>query len=184
MGRSLLLFVFIIAAFFELGARHQPKQQALAGRQKVGATTVILVRHAEKATADPADKDPDLTEAGLKRARDLQQYLQDTPVEAFFSTPYKRTQRTLSFLAQGRPMQFYDAHDFEHLKARVLAGYKGKTVVIVGHSNTLLPIIEAFGAKSPLKEIGETDYDNLFKLKISPQGKAKVQVFRYGALSS
>jgi 2,3-bisphosphoglycerate-dependent phosphoglycerate mutase len=184
MGRSLLLVVFIIAAFFELGARQQPKQQKQAANRQQGTTTIFLVRHAEKEIADPADKDPDLTAAGIQRAQDLNQYLQHTPVDAFFSTPYKRTQKTLMFLAKDRPLQFYDAHDFEGLRARVLANYKGKTIVIVGHSNTLLPIIKAFGAKSPLQQIGEDQYDTIFKLQISRRGKASVQVLRFGASSS
>jgi 2,3-bisphosphoglycerate-dependent phosphoglycerate mutase len=182
MGRSLLLFVFIIAAFFKLGARHQPEQQT--PKTKVGTTTIFLVRHAEKVTANPADEDPDLTAAGVKRARDLQQYLAGTPVDAFFSTRYKRSQRTLSYLAKGQPVQFYDAHDYEALRARVLGDFRGKTVVVVGHSNTLLPLIEAFGAKRPLKLIADHQYDHIFKLQVSPQGKASVQAFRYGAPQS
>jgi 2,3-bisphosphoglycerate-dependent phosphoglycerate mutase len=182
MGRSLLLFVFIIAAFFKLGGPQQTKQQTAA--RKAGVTTIFLLRHAEKDTSNPGDQDPDLSPAGVQRSRALQQYLQDTPVDAFFSTPYKRTQHTLSFLTQGRPVQFYDAHDFENLRARVLAEFKGKTIVIVGHSNTVLPIIKAFGAKSPLEQIGDDQYDNLFRLKISPNGKASVQALKYGAQSS
>jgi 2,3-bisphosphoglycerate-dependent phosphoglycerate mutase len=182
MGRFLLLFVFIIAAFFKLGARHQSEQQI--PKTKVGTTTIFLVRHAEKVTANPADQDPDLTAAGVKRARDLQQYLAGTPVDAFFSTRYKRTQRTLSYLAKGRPVQFYDAHDFEGLRSRVLANFSGKTVVIVGHSNTLLPIIEAFGAKRPLQLIADHQYDFIFKLQVPSRGKASVQVSRYGASGS
>ena len=184
MGRSLLLFVFIIAAFFELGARQQPKKQKQAANRQEGTTTIFLVRHAEKETTDPADKDPDLTAAGIQRAQDLNQYLQHTPVDAFFSTPYKRTQRTLMYLAKDRPLQFYDAHDFEGLRARVLADFKGKTVVIVGHSNTLLPIVKAFGARSPLQQIGEDQYDTVFKLQISRRGKATVQALRFGVANS
>jgi 2,3-bisphosphoglycerate-dependent phosphoglycerate mutase len=184
MGRSLLLVVFIIAAFFELGTRQQPKQQNQAANRQKGITTIFLVRHAEKETTNPAEKDPDLTAAGLQRAQDLKQYLQHTPVDAFFSTPYKRTQKTLFPLAKGRPVQYYDAHDFEGLQARVLENFKGKTIVIVGHSNTLLPIIKAFGAKSPLEQLDENQYDNLFKLQVSRWGKASVQALKFGALTS
>lgn len=81
-------------------------------------------------------------------------------------------------------MPFYEAHDVAQLRERVRTEYKGKTVVIAGHSNTLLPIIKAFGAKSPLEQIGENQYDNLFRLKISPRGKASVQAFKYGARST
>lgn len=182
MGRSLLLFVFIIAAFFKLGAREQTRQ-GLAP-EKAGTTTIFLLRHAEKETGNTADQDPDLTAAGLQRARALQQYLAGTPIDAFFSTHYKRNQKTLAYLAQGRPIQFYEGHDFEQLRTRVLEEFKGKTVVIVGHSNTLLPIIEAFGAKKPLEQIGENQYDLLFKLRIPSRGKASVKTLRYGAVSS
>lgn len=179
MGRSLLLLVFIIAAFFKLGARHQPDQQT-----QDGSTTIFLVRHAEKVTTHPADQDPGLTAAGVKRARDLQQYLAGTPVDAFFATPYKRTQSTLSYLAQGRAVQLYEAQDLEGLRARVLEQFRGKTVVIVGHSNTLLPLIEAFGVKRPVQRIADHQYDYIFKLQVSPKGEASVQAFRYGAPSS
>jgi 2,3-bisphosphoglycerate-dependent phosphoglycerate mutase len=87
-------------------------------------------------------------------------------------------------IIQPRPVPFYEAHDVAQLRERVRTEYKGKTVVIAGHSNTLLPIIKAFGAKSPLEQIGENQYDNLFRLKISPRGKASVQAFKYGARST
>ena len=182
MGRSLLLFVFLIAAFFKLGARQQPNQ--LASQAKGGTTTIFLLRHAEKDISNPGDQDPDLTPAGMQRAQALQQYLAGTPIDAFFSTHYKRNQKTLSYLAQGRPIQFYEGHDYDQLRSRVLSDFKGKTIVIVGHSNTLLPIIEAFGAKKPLAQIGENQYDLIFKLRVSPRGKASVKTLRYGALSS
>lgn len=182
MGRSLLLFVFIVAAFFKLGARQQPGGPS--SQEKVGTTTIFLLRHAEKETSNPDDQDPDLTLAGMQRAQALQQYLAATPIDAFFSTHYKRSQKTLFYLAQGRPIQFYEGHDFRQLRSRVLEDFQGKTIVIVGHSNTLLPIIETFGGKKPMKQIGENQYDLLFKLKVSPRGKASVKILRYGAFSS
>jgi 2,3-bisphosphoglycerate-dependent phosphoglycerate mutase len=182
MGRSLLLIIFIIAAYFKLDAS-QPTRQ-VAAKAKTGTTTIFLLRHAEKDSSKPGEEDPDLNPAGIQRARALQQYLANTPVDAFFSTQYKRNQKTLTYLAQGRPLQFYEGHDFKRLRSRVLEEFKGKTVVIVGHSNTLLPIIEAFGAKKPMAQIGENQYDLLFKLKISSRGKASVKTLHYGALSS
>jgi c-di-AMP phosphodiesterase-like protein len=38
----------------------------------------------------------------------------------------------------------------------------GKTVLIVGHSNTILESIEAAGALKPFASVGDNDYDNLF----------------------
>ncbi|MGV3503899.1 MAG: histidine phosphatase family protein [Adhaeribacter sp.] len=182
MGRSLLLFVFIIAAYFKLGASQPASQQA--GPAKTATTTIFLLRHAEKDTSKPGEEDPDLTPAGRQRAQALQQYLAHTPVDAFFSTHYKRNRQTLAYLAQGRPLQIYEGHDYQKLRSRVLGEYKGKTVVIVGHSNTLLPIIEAFGGKKPLNQVSENQHDLLFKLRISSRGKTSVKTLRYGALSS
>src|SRR5215467_14078068 len=55
-------------------------------------TTVIIVRHAEKA-AEPAD-DPPLTAAGEKRAQDLWLAVKDAGVSAVITTQYARTRAT------------------------------------------------------------------------------------------
>ena len=186
MGRYLLLIILIVAGYLNLDARQSGKAEnsKLLTTVQAGTTTVYLVRHAEKDTRNPDDQDPELTEAGRKRALALKHYLEDEKVDGFFSTPYKRNQQTLTPLAQGRPIQFYQSHDYTLLRDKILSEYKGKTVVVVGHSNTVLPIIEAFGAKKPIKEITERDYDNIFKLTISPKGKAKVEAHKFGELTA
>ena len=184
MGRSLLLFVFVIAAFMKM-ADPQPSVIGKPARdQKIKTTTIYLVRHAEKVTTNPQDKDPGLTPEGFKRAEDLKQFLKNEEIDAFFTTPYKRNQLTLLPVAQGRKVQVYDAHDFENLKERIMQHYKGKTVLVVGHSNTLLPLIEAFGGKKPMTEITENQYDNIFKIKVSPQGNVQVEAQKFGAQSA
>jgi 2,3-bisphosphoglycerate-dependent phosphoglycerate mutase len=183
MGRYLLLFILVIAGYINLDARQSNKEQTSSQLVNVQAntTTVYLVRHAEKDTRNPNDPDPDLTLTGQKRAQALKAYLDEVPVAALFSTPYKRNQQTLAPLAQGRPLQFYQSHDYALLRNKILTDYQGKTVVVVGHSNTVLPIIEAFGAKKPIKEITDRDYSNIFRLTISPQGKTKVEAAKFGA---
>jgi hypothetical protein len=56
------------------------------------ATTVILVRHAEK--ADEPGADPALSAAGEARARALADALRDVKVAAVLTTPYRRTNAT------------------------------------------------------------------------------------------
>src|SRR5689334_10443335 len=60
-------------------------------------STIILVRHAEKA-ATPAN-DPGLTPAGEQRARDLMVALADAHVSAIITTQLQRTQLTAKPLA-------------------------------------------------------------------------------------
>ena len=57
------------------------------------------------------------------------------------------------------------------LAAHIRQEYAGKTVIVVGHSNTLLPCIEVLGGTSLVKEIGDKEYSNLFTVRI-PDGSA------------
>lgn len=58
------------------------------------ATTVYIVRHAEKDMADGNVKDPRLTPEGLKRSFDLSTKLESEEISAIFSTNYIRTIQT------------------------------------------------------------------------------------------
>ena len=69
---------------------------------------------------------------------------------------------------------------FAELRKRLLSGFRGKTIVVVGHSNTVLEIIEALGGKKPFREIADNQYDNIFKIDISARGKVKVLAQKYG----
>ncbi len=62
-------------------------------------TTVFVVRHAEKG-GDPADRDPELSEAGRERARTLAHVLGEANITAIYSTPFLRTQHTAQPLAE------------------------------------------------------------------------------------
>src|SRR5215217_767505 len=59
-----------------------------------GTTTVIVVRHAEKATTNPQDPNPALSPEGQQRARDLAELLRSRQVAAVIATQYARTQLT------------------------------------------------------------------------------------------
>ena len=54
-------------------------------------------------------------------------------------------------------------------------------MVVVGHSNTVLPLIEALGAARPVPELSDADYDYLFEVTLRPEGGATARVHRYGA---
>lgn len=146
---------------------------------------VYLVRHAEKDISDPANQDPDLTPEGLARAEALQELLQSEKVDALYSTNYLRTTNTLKPMAAARNLEIkkYAAHDFSGLKSLIMQQHAGQTVVISGHSNTLLPIIEAFGAQKPVADITDNQYDYIFKLEVAPNGTATVHTDSYGTAS-
>lgn len=147
------------------------------------ATTVFLVRHAEKDTNTNAE-DPLLTTKGQMRAARLWENLDVDTVHALYSTDYERTRATLVPLSEqfNLPIITYEAHDFAGLAADLLSKYDGQKVVVSGHSNTVLPIIEALGATPPVDSIGELDYNYIFTVEIPSQGNARASVKEYQPL--
>lgn len=149
-------------------------------------TTVIFVRHAEKA-AEPAD-DPGLTEAGKRRAAELARQLVDADVvpglgvDAVFSTPYRRTEETAKPVADalGLTINAYDAADTELFIEDLVREYKGKIILVVGHSNTVPEMIGNMGASKKVPPIAENEYDNIYLVSIPWFGKTKTIRLRYG----
>lgn len=147
------------------------------------ATTVILVRHAEKATAPK--EDPPLTDAGTARALLLVDVLKGLPVNAVYSTDFARTRATAGPLAaqRGLKVELVDAKakDHERLVAEaVLRAHRGQTVVVVGHSNTVPGIVAALGAPRP-PDICDGEFDHLFVVRVPAEGAATVEHRTYGA---
>jgi len=141
------------------------------------ATTVILLRHAEKAT-QPAD-DPPLTAAGRARANVLADVLADAGVNAIFVTEFRRTVETAAPLAARIHLQprVVSAGNKQELVETVRKIQDG-TVVILGHSNTIPGIVAELGGTSSLV-IPETEFDNLMILTLDPSGASFLRL-HYG----
>ena len=94
------------------------------------ATTVYLVRHAEK-DLTPGLNDPALTAAGRQRAIALRDSLAPRNPVALFTTDTRRTRETLAPLEaalQLTPMS-YDAQDPAKLAAVIRRDYANKKVI-------------------------------------------------------
>jgi len=143
-------------------------------------TTVILVRHAEK-NIEPANPDPDLTPAGRERAQEIARMFADAGVNAIYATQFKRTQQTVKPLSDriGVPVTLLDSNQTDQLVRRLQTTYRGKTVFIAGHNNTVPAIISALSGET-YPVIPESEYDNLYIVTIYRFGKAKVVKLKYG----
>ena len=153
----------------------------VAGAQ---ASTVILVRHAEKA-AKPVD-DPPLTNEGERRAKDLVTTLADARVSMVISTQFVRSLATAKPIADAARQTTIvvpaTADPKAHAAAvaeKVRAAPAGGTVVVVGHSNTVPLIIEALGGPK-MQDLCDAEYANLFVLEMAPAGAPKLIRSRYG----
>lgn len=156
---------------------------AIMGFGTQAQTTVWIVRHAEKDLKNPADPDPALSVEGQDRAKDLASLMLPKRVLAVYSTPFKRTMQTAEPTAYGHgvTVQTYDPADPAALASSVLRQHKGGSVLIIGHSNTVLELVESFGIKRPIPALSEDDYDYIFAVTV--QGNSiQLQMSQYGKL--
>ena len=109
-------------------------QETLEKEQKV--TTYYLIRHAEKDESDKTNKDPHLTEVGKKRAENWTTVFGDVKFDMVYSTNYNRTKETAEPTAKANNVDitFYDPRNLK--LEDLIKETEGKTVLIVGHSNT------------------------------------------------
>lgn len=152
--------------------------------QQPGPTTVILVRHAEKA-ATPGN-DPPLTEAGEARAKALALIARDAGVTAIITTQFARTRATARPAAEALHItpDVVSAGGAQHVQevARAIRSHTGGVVLVVGHSNTVPAIVAALGAPQP-PPICDSSYDDLYILTLPATEPARVIHARYGAPS-
>jgi broad specificity phosphatase PhoE len=128
-------------------------------------TQVYLVRHAEKG-ATPANNPP-LTAVGEKRAMDLAKVLQDKGIQHVYSTNTLRTRSTAQpFVKQNAlTIQSYSTDTLWEMSRYITKLPKGN-ILVVGHSNTILPLLDQFPVNHVKQTIPDSDYDNLFVVSV------------------
>lgn len=172
MKKLNILFILLLLAGSGIALTHVISRE----------TTVYIVRHGEKESSDPKNQDPDLSKEGKERAQALAFMLKDEKIDVAFATKYKRTNQTISPTAKSNriQIQLYEANDFQGLAELIKSKYRNRKVLIAGHSNTVLELLDAFGTKRPVPALTEDDYDFLFELKIDRFGKVVLNTHRYG----
>lgn len=147
------------------------------------ATTVILIRHAEK-IIDPNNPDVDLSPAGQARAQEIVRMFGDAGINAIYATQFKRTQQTVKPLADklGLPVTQVNSKNTSDLVAQIRAQHSGQVIFIAGHNNTVPEIVAALGGP-PFPVIPESEFDNLYIVTVYRTGQAKVVKLKYGAAS-
>lgn len=151
-------------------------------------TVIIIVRHGEKQTGDPANTYPPLSEAGAKRAQYLIQTAEEAGVSVIYTTQFRRTRETAQPLADklkipvvpmevsGTNLKIYSSA----MAKEILAKHAGKTVLVIGHTNTVPQLVEALGGKLPPAIDDAAEFDRLFLIIVPKKGAVKVVKGRYG----
>lgn len=141
-------------------------------------TTVWIVRHAEKDTGMATRANPDLNPLGKQRALDLTHFLKQENIVWVYLTDTKRTKQTAVHFSA--PITFYNPQNLQELPSLINATAKGKTILVVGHSNTVLETIESLGGQRPVKALSDEDYDYIFRVELKESAPTLVKAFQFG----
>ena len=131
-------------------------------------TTYYFVRHAEKDTTNPEHKDPKLNTKGEQRANYLAEYFADKSLDAFYTTDFERTIKTLEPTAKSyqENMVLYDVPEDSLFTHEFWKTTYGKKVLVVGHSNTSPRFVNEILRKTTYQPLNESNYDVFFKVEI------------------
>lgn len=143
-------------------------------------TTCIVLRHAEK---ESTGADPNLDTDGVARAEELKRILGNISINAIYSTPFNRTKQTVQPLATAKSISVTEYpvdKPYSQLVSEILTANHGKTVVIVGHSNTVPEILKELSKNSFNVTITDSQYDNLFIASLPDKLHATITPLKYG----
>ena len=130
-------------------------------------TTYYFIRHAEKLRIDKTDKNPNLNYNGYKRAEAWKDVFSNISFEAVYSTDYNRTKLTAKPTADSNnlPILLYNPNSMysEAFKNNT----KGKTVLVVGHSNTTNVFVNKILGVEKYEEINDNNNSNLYIVTIT-----------------
>jgi broad specificity phosphatase PhoE len=148
-----------------------------------GLTTVYLVRHGEKSTAVANDPDPVLTDAGHARAEALAAKLANVGITNIISTQWTRTRETARPLALrlGLTTEIVPTGGsaFADSTAAAVLRHRGRTILVVGHSNTIASVIAALGGPR-LPDLCDNEHSNLFVMRITKSQVPMIVREHYG----
>ena len=148
----------------------------------VSTTTVVVLRHAEKAlgTID----DPPLSPEGEQRSERLALLFGERMgaghLDAIYVTNTRRTQQSAAPLAARLHLTpvVMPAADVSATAARLLKDHRGGTVLVIGHSNTLPQLVRELSGKQ-IEPIPDEDYGEIYVLSVPRFGRASLVRLKY-----
>ena len=138
---------------------------------------IFLVRHAEQSAETD---DPELTEAGRKRAKTLASVLKDVGITVIYTTERKRaiqtaepTEKLLNVASKRLALR-----DLDGLVERLRNRHSQDRILVVSHHLALPRLLKALGHPAEIA-IALHEYDNLFVLVPKSEGGPIVLRLRY-----
>lgn len=157
------LVVVTLLVFLGLSCQSKKKEK---DNIEVTTTVYFFIRHAEKDRSDTSNKDPELIEIGIQRAKKWAVHFETIDLDQIYSTDYKRTQQTAKYTAENKNLivQYYDPRNLYDLEFKEKT--KGKKVLVVGHSNTTPAFVNTILGKDEYPDIEDDNNGNLYIVTI------------------
>ena len=159
MKKTLILSLLFLFAF------------STYAQESDSSTIYYFIRHAEKDKSDKTNKNPNLVMEGVLRAAKWSLVFENVHFDAIYSTDYNRTKQTAQPTAEkkGLEVQIYDPRQL--YSEEFANATKGKTVLVVGHSNTTPAFVNTILKEKKYPSIDESNNANLYIITISPTGE-------------
>lgn len=134
-------------------------------------TTYYLIRHAEKDRTDKTNRNSNLNENGLKRAKKWAEYFKNIDIDAVYSTNYNRTIQTATPTAKSKNLEIINYNPRKMYDSIFEQNTKGKTVLVVGHSNTTPVFANKILGEKKYEFMNDNDNSSLFIVTIKENTK-------------
>lgn len=129
-------------------------------------STFYFIRHAEKDRSDPKNKNPNLTEIGKDRAIRWRDFFKHVQFDVVYSTDYNRTKQTARPTAEENNLEITLYNPRQINGSTFLENNSGKTVLVVGHSNTTPKFVNAILNEEKFGQIDDNNNGNLYVVSI------------------
>jgi broad specificity phosphatase PhoE len=163
------LFLLLSVCLVSISCAQETKKTPQATTTET--SVYYLIRHAEKDRSDKTNKDPNLTEAGHKRAAYWASVFENVPFDAIYSTNYNRTKQTAQPTATAKGLKVMMYHPTKMDMDNFLKETRGKTVLVVGHSNTTPAFVNRLIRKENYEQIDDRNNGNVYIVTISGASK-------------
>ena len=146
--RNLYLIIFLLS-FFSFA-------------QNENCTSVFLIRHAEKVRHNLENKNPHLNYAGILRADKWKDVLKHIKFDKILSTNLYRTLETANPISKTNNLKITTYIPSEEFYNNFIQENNGKTILVVGHSNTTPFFVNSLIKNNFYNEIEDNNNGNLY----------------------
>ena len=154
MKNFVILFCFLVSLSIEAQTEN-----------KSDCTKVYLIRHAEKDRTYKTNSNPHLNSLGTKRSLKWKDFFKNINFDIIYSTNYHRTLETIKpFSENGTELIIYNPSKIDYNE--FVSNNKGKTILVVGHSNTIPTFTNRISNKNLYNDIEDNNNSNLYVVNI------------------